>query len=66
MPKQLRLNKLDSRGSLTVRELVSYLGTCDPDSPVVLKCNKNYRLGKMLTSVKTKGPILIGKRSALK
>ena len=67
MPKQLRLKKLDNRGGLTVRELKSWLAQYNDDSvPVVLRCGKNFRLGKILTSVATSGPILIGKRSALK
>lgn len=67
MPKQLRLKKLDTRGGLTVRELESWCAQyTDKNVPVVLRCGKNFRLGKMLTSVATGGPVLIGKRSALK
>lgn len=67
MPKQLRLNKINTRDGLTVKELKAWLNQyTDENVPVVLKCGKNFRLGKMLTSVATKGPILFGKRSALK
>ena len=67
MPKQLRLKKLDNRGGLSVKELKAWLSQyTDENVPVVLRCGKNFRLGKMLTSTATSGPILIGKRTALK
>jgi hypothetical protein len=69
MPKQLRINKMDSSESLTVKELSAWLTKFPVDAPVVLKCGKNFRLSKMLASVKKVGtviPILIGKRSVLK
>lgn len=67
MPKQLRLDKVTSRDGLTVRELKAWLAQyTDENVPVVLRCGRNFRLGKMLTSVKTAGPVLIGNRAALK
>jgi hypothetical protein len=67
MPKQLRLKQLDNRGGLSVKELKAWLAQyTDENVPVVLRCGKNFRLGKMLTSAATSGPILIGKRTALK
>ncbi len=68
MPKQLRLSTITGRDGLTVRELKAFLNTCDDDSPVILKCGKNYRLGRMGVSVKKSGKFLMlhGRRSILK
>ena len=66
MPKQLRINKLDARDGLTVKELISYLSGFPLDRPVVLKCGRNYRLGKLMPSKVGNNPVLVGKRSALK
>jgi hypothetical protein len=67
MPKKLLLKNMSATDGLTVKELKSYLNQfTDENVPVVLKCGKNFRLGKMLTSNATHGPVLVGKRSALK
>jgi hypothetical protein len=66
MPKQLFLKNLDSHGGLTVKELKTWLEQYQPEAPVVLRCGRIFRLGKMLTSVATQGPILIGRRTALR
>lgn len=67
MPKQLRLKTLNARDGLTVRELEAWISQyTDKNVPVVLRCGKNFRLGKILTSATTGGPVLIGKRSTLK
>jgi hypothetical protein len=65
MPKQLRLKNIDSRGGLTVKELKSYLEFYSNDAPVVLRCGKNFRLGKVIFN-SNQTPVLVGKRSALK
>jgi hypothetical protein len=68
MPKQLRLSTITGRDGLTVRELKSFLNTCDDESPIVLKCGKNFRLGRMGKKVTKDGTILVlhGRRSGLK
>lgn len=60
MAKQLRVATVDAKFSLTVRELKNWLNTFSDDSPVILKCQRNFRLAELLT-VKNK-PVLIGKR----
>lgn len=63
MSKQLRVAKVDSKFSLTVRELKGWLNSFTDESlPVILKCQRNFRLSKM-TTVKNK-PVLVGKRGA--
>jgi len=61
MAKQLRAAKVDSKFALTVRELKGFLNQFDESTPIILKCQRNYRLGKMAV-VKDK-PVLIGRRS---
>lgn len=67
MPKRLRLKDVSASDGLTVGELEAQLAQYpDKRTPVVLRCGKNFRLGKILKSAATSGPILIGRRSVLK
>lgn len=62
MAKQLRVEKVDPKFTLTIRELKSWLNTFpDENTPVILKCQKNFRLSGM-KKIRDK-PVLIGKRS---
>lgn len=67
MPKKLRISNIDSKFSITVRELNGFLQNLggqpatENKTPIVLKCGgRNYRLYAMRDERGT--PVLVGRR----
>lgn len=63
MGKQLKIKELNTTNSLTVGEVQSWLNQFPKDSAIVLKCGRNFRLGKLHTV--NNMPVLIGRRTSL-